>query len=276
MNGFESLTFMDSELNKVYDIELNSDGYSWYNPDLWFNQNEFLVVSNRIVDDDKSREYLFSAYKMNTSGDILEEVILDRKDTLDYLARKKSLAYYNDSTVYIAGFQSYNQLWTTEPSTAVVYMLDMDMNLLGRKDLGGDAYYDVWGAEATIDGGCLVYGTRYTNIGFYEKDIHIWKLLREDFELITKLTDQPVAVLDSKVWPNPANDVLHISLEGLQTGSDFRLRIYNIAGQKYFDKAFKAAAAAVQCHIEVLPAGTYVYELQTFAGQVGSGKFIKQ
>jgi len=25
-----------------------------------------------------------------------------------------------------------------------------------------------------------------------------------------------------------------------------------------------------------LPAGTYVYELQTFAGQVGSGKFIKQ
>jgi hypothetical protein len=150
------------------------------------------------------------------------------------------------------------------------------MNLIGRVSLGGDANYVLWGITTTPDSGVLAYGTRYKNEGSFARDIHVRKFLREDFEIITQLTDQSAATFDSKVWPNPANNLLYVSLDGLETGSDFRLRIYNIAGQKYFDKAFKATAAAVQCHIEVLPAGTYVYELQTADGQVGGGKFIKQ
>ncbi|MFA6786675.1 MAG: T9SS type A sorting domain-containing protein, partial [Bacteroidales bacterium] len=80
----------------------------------------------------------------------------------------------------------------------------------------------------------------------------------------------------SKAWPNPADDVLHISLENLPQDSEFRLQIYNTAGQKYFDKALTASANSVQCHIGVLPAGNYVYQLQTASGKAGSGTFIKQ
>jgi hypothetical protein len=104
----------------------------------------------------------------------------------------------------------------------------------------------------------------------------MWKFLREDFEIITRLTDQPAMALNNKAWPNPANDVLHINLDGLPTGSDFRLQIYNTAGQKFFDKALSATAGSVQCSIGVLPAGTYVYQLQTATGQAGSGTFIKR
>lgn len=278
LSGSESVNIMDKDMNitRISGIENDNSEWTCYSPGLWLNETEFLASINRIFHKDMSSEYQFAVYKINTSGEYLDELILDRRDTLEYVSRKKGMAFSADSMIFVSGFQSYNQLWTDIPSKPIVYMVDKHLNLLGRKELGGDAYYDTWGTIATSDGGCMIYGTRYINTGAYERDIHIWKLLREDFEIMTQLTDQPAVALNSRVWPNPANDLLHISLEGLETGSDFRLRIYNIAGQKYFDKAFKATAAAVQCHIEVLPAGTYVYELQTFAGQVGSGKFIKQ
>ncbi|MCK9452605.1 MAG: T9SS type A sorting domain-containing protein [Bacteroidales bacterium] len=276
-NGSESMDFMDKDMNISRSVNLETvHAGKRYSNNIWVNGNEFLMASNRIVDVDKKREYFFSIFRMNTSGEYLQELLLDRPDTLEYRAVRQAMVQANDSTIYVSGYQSHNIGWTTLPSTSIIYLIDTNMNLVGRVSLGGDANYVLWGITTTPDNGVLAYGTRYKNEGSFARDIHVRKFLREDFEIITQLTDQPAAALNSRVWPNPANDVLHISLEGLQTGSDFRLRIYNIAGQKYFDKAFKVTAEAVQCHIEVLPAGTYVYELQTAAGQASTGKFIKQ
>jgi hypothetical protein len=279
-SGSESMIFMDNNMNFSHSIGFSETSdvseRMRYSNGNWLSATEFLMVADRLVDLDRYREYYFSVSRMNTSGQYLGELHLDRPDTLEYHAIGKNLVIAIDSLIYVAGRQSYNDLWTTTPSVPIIYLIDKNLNLLGRKNLGGDAYYSLVGIEATLDNGVLAYGTRYINAGSFARDIHIWKLLREDFEIITELIDKPAAAIEHKVWPNPARDVLHISLEGLQTGSDFRLSIYNTAGQKYFDKAFKATAKALQCHIGVLPSGTYVYEIQTAAGQVGSGKFIKK
>jgi len=278
LSGFESVNIMDKDMNITRISRIESDNSEWtcYSPGFWLNDSEFLASINRIYHEDMSSEYQFAVYKINTSGEYLDMLVLDRRDTLEYVSRKKGMAFSADSMIFVSGFQSYNQLWTDIPSKPIVYMVDKHLNLLGRKELGGDAYYDTWGTVATTDGGCMIYGTRYINTGAYERDIHIWKLLREDFEIITRLTDQPAMAFNSKAWPNPADDELHISLDGLPTGSNFRLQIYNTAGQKFFDKALTATAGSVQCSIGVLPAGTYVYQLQTTAGEAGSGTFIKQ
>ncbi|MCK9451234.1 MAG: T9SS type A sorting domain-containing protein [Bacteroidales bacterium] len=276
--GQESINFMDLDMNITSSINISDvDGDFRYTNGNWISSDEFLMLADRIVRNDKDKEYFFSVFRVNTAGQNLQELELDRPDTLEYYAHCKNMVVAPDSLIYVGGKQSYNTI-TSTPSYPIIYLIDKDLNLIGRKEFGGDGNYSLMGIEATPDNGCFAYAERYNihNKWYYERDIVMWKFLRKDFEIITQLTDKPAAVLNSKVWPNPALDVLHISLDGLQTGSDFRLRIYNTAGQKYFDKAFKATAEAVRCHIEVLPAGTYVYELQTADGQVGGGKFIKQ
>lgn len=276
-NGYQEILILDHEFSIIESFDISQDG----NPsgkqysDVWLNETEFLMTRNGITDSRK-REYYATVSRLNTSGELLQELILDRPDTTEYIAWYKSMSYRNDSTIYIGVNQSYNTIWEAIPMKSVVYIIDKDMNLLGRKDLGGDTSYEIISMVATEDDGCMLFGGRYVNNSAPDRDIYIWKVLREDFEIITRLTDQPAMALNNKAWPNPADDVLHISLDGLPTGSDFRLQIYNTAGQKFFDKALTATAGSVQCSIGVLPAGTYVYQLQTTAGEAGSGTFIKQ
>ncbi|HOI31485.1 MAG TPA: T9SS type A sorting domain-containing protein [Bacteroidales bacterium] len=276
--GQESLNFLDMEMNITSSVNISDlDGHKRYTNGNWLNSDEFLMLSNWILDDDKGREYLFSVFRVNTSGQYLQELHLDRPDTLEYAAYFTNLVVAPDSLIYVGGFQSYNNVSST-PSNCIIYLIDKELNLIGRKNFGGDANYTLMGIEATSDGGCFAYAlqTNMHDRWYYERDVVMWKFLREDFEIITQLTDQPAMALNSKAWPNPADDELHISLDGLPTGSDFRLQIYNTAGQKFFDKALTVTAKSVQCRIGVLPAGTYVYQLQTATGQVGSGTFIKQ
>jgi hypothetical protein len=276
--GQESLNYMDLEMNITSSVNISDlDGHKRYTNGNWLSSDEFLMLANWILDDDKGSEYLFSVFRVNTSGQYLQELQLDRPDTLEYAAYFTNLVIAPDSLIYVGGFQSYNDVSST-PSYCIIYLIDKDLNLIGRRDFGGDANYSLRGIEATSDGGCFAYALQ-TNIHdrwYYERDVVMWKFLREDFEIITRLTDQPAMALNNKAWPNPANDVLHINLDGLPTGSDFRLQIYNTAGQKFFDKALSATAGSVQCSIGVLPAGTYVYQLQTATGQAGSGTFIKR
>ncbi len=276
--GQESLNFMDLDMNITSSVNISDmSGLYRYSNGNWLSSDEFLMLSNRVLDDDKGREYLFSVFRLNTNGQYLQELQLNRPDTIEYAAYFTNLVVAPDSLIYVGGYQSYNDVSST-PSYCIIYLIDKDLNLIGRKNFGGDANYSLRGIEATPDNGCFAYALR-TNIHnkwYYERDVVMWKFLREDFEIITQLTDQPATALSNKVWPNPADDVLHISLDGLPLDSDFRLKIYNTAGQKYFDKAFIATANSLQCRIDVLPAGTYMYEIQTASGQAGSGKFIKR
>jgi len=276
-SGYQELLFLDHEFNIIESFDISQDGnlsgqqYS----DVWLNETEFLMTRNGIIDSRK-REYHATVSRLNTSGVLLQELLLDRPDTTEYIAWYKSMSYRNDSTIYIGVNQSYNTIWEAIPMKSVVYIIDKDMNLLGRKDLGGDTSYEIISMVATEDDGCMLFGTRYMNNSAPDRDIYIWKILREDFEIITSVEDYPLDKIAAKVWPNPADDLLHISLEGFEAGQDFRLRIYNTAGQKYLDKALAANGNTVQCQIGVLPTGTYVYEIISKERQVGNGKFIKK
>jgi hypothetical protein len=234
------------------------------------------MVADLIEHYDKGKEYYFSVFRVNTSGQSLQELKLDRPDTLEYHSPCRNLVVATDSLIYVGGSQSYNA-FTSRPNRSVIYLIDRDLNLLGRKNFGGDGNDFLMGIEATPDNGCFAYAERF-NVGSdsFECDIYMLKFMREDFELITSVEDYLLDKIAAKVWPNPADHLLHISLEGLEAGQDFRLRIYNTAGQKYLDKALTASGNTVQCRIDVLPSGTYVYEIVSNNKQAGSGKFIKK
>jgi hypothetical protein len=278
-NAIPSVLILDSEMEILssYSFQIYPSPLSQrLSTAKWLNETDFLMAGTRQLQDERYIDNYIAVFRMNTSAELFEELMLTVPDTSIYRAWNRSITEANDSTIYVAGFQAFADIST--PNAVYLFLIDSQMNLLGRKSFYiGDDQYQVWGTLAMPDDGCLmtISKMRSGEQGYLERDVYIRKYLREDFEIITQLTDQPAMALNSKAWPNPADDVLHINLDGLPQNSDFRLQIYNTAGQKYFDKGLTATAKSVQCQIGVLPAGTYVYQLQTATGQVGSGTFIK-
>lgn len=277
LNGAESMDFMDKDMNISHGIELSAvKGSERQGNNIWLSASEFLMAANRIVDFEGKREYFFSVFRVNTSGEYLQELPLDRPDTLEYRAYRQAMVRANDTTIYVTGHQSYNLGWTTIPSTSVIYLIDIDMNLIGRKSFGGDANYTLWGVAATPDDGALVYGTRYVQAGSYARDIHVWKFLREDFEIITNIEQLPEALPPAKAWPNPASDEVNIGLNAFAQGQNVRFRIYDAQGQKYVDKQISVSGNNLRTGIGPLPPGLYVYELEGSDGMKQGGKFLKE
>ena len=233
------------------------------------------MTESKVDHSGPSDEYLIAINRIDTSAQFYNELILNHNDTIEYIAVLKSMAYSDDTTIYVSGYQSYNYPWLTIPSKVFVYLIDKDMNLRGHLDLGGDANYESWGTIATPDNGCLIYGTRYDDTtGMSERDIHIWKVLREDIFLYTSVEKHPES--EPGVYPNPVRDVLNITLDGRYSGQTVRFRIYNTLGARFLDRQLHLDGNQIRTQTCNLPSGVYLYELVDENGEKLTGKFIKQ
>jgi hypothetical protein len=276
------LLFLDKDLNILY---YNMFGNNYFgmtgqycSSQYWCSDTSFLMSTDNHWDNDdlKDEEYI-AVYLVDTAANIHQELVLNKPDTADYSAWHHSMAYANDSTIYIGGFQIYLGFWMTDPTIVELYMIDKNMNLLGYKELGGDANYEVWGILATDDDGCLVYGTCYDNPnGEPERDIHIWKVLRDNINLITSIETLELPEKSAKVWPNPALDELFISLDQFNSLHEIKLQIYNISGRKMTDRKIMGQGNVIKISVTNLDEGTYIFNVATVNGEIKSGKFIKQ
>ncbi len=212
-------------------------------------------------------------YNIDTALRYHKSLVLDKPDTSDYPAWRTSMAYANDSTVYIGGFINYLEFYPTEPNCIELYLIDTGLNLLGYKEFGWDANYDVWGMVATSDNGCLLYGNIRTEENTTESDVHIIKVRREDFDISTKVKTVKSMAGYTKVWPNPARNRLHIELPEA-VGNSFVFQILDLAGKTYTRRKVEGNGNLLEINIQPLPAGTYVYQI-TGNGHKISGKFIK-
>ena len=81
------------------------------------------------------------------------------------------------------------------------------------------------------------------------------------------------------LFPNPANDVLNIRLDGNQDNysGEAELEIYSINGQRVYNDQLNNIDLnwGIQIHVENLMPGHYQVRLITPDGRVGRAKFIK-
>lgn len=75
-----------------------------------------------------------------------------------------------------------------------------------------------------------------------------------------------VNISETKIYPNPANDVIHIDYDGHQNGKAY---IYSILGEQV--KEVTITAGANRVHIADLPAGIYIIKIN-----LNTFKFIKR
>ncbi|MBC8487475.1 MAG: T9SS type A sorting domain-containing protein [Bacteroidetes bacterium] len=276
-NNHNELLFIDTDLNilKINNwatIDMDGDVSS----DFWCTDTSFLVSGRGSWNMDGYYEYFINVYLMDTSANIHQELVLNKNDTIDYSAWRNSMAYANDSTIYIGGFQNPFGFWLTDPTIVELYVIDKNMNLLGYKELGGDANYEVWGIIATDDDGCLIYGTSYTNDSVPERDVHIWKVLREEINIITKITETNQNIPNFDIYPNPAVNEVNLKLNKNKSWDNLTFSIFTIDGKKVFQKQIQGKGNMLNINISNLSEGIYVYRIFEKNNLITNGKFIKK
>jgi len=277
IGGNNELLFLDPEFNilKVNyisnDIGINGDLSS----DYWVTDTSFLMSGFNSWYMESYHEYYLATYLVDTSAVIHQELVMNRNDTTDYTAWRKSMAYANDSTIYIGGFQIYMGFWITDPTIVELYVIDKNMNLLGYKELGGDANYELWGIIATDDDGCLLYGTRYDNPDVHQRDVHIWKVLRKDIDITTRITEITEASSKVKMYPNPVMDELNIHLPFDNSQTNVVVSISTLEGKTIFHKKITEQGNMVSLDVRNLQNGLYVLNVIDNQTLLYSEKIIK-
>ncbi|RLD91137.1 MAG: hypothetical protein DRJ09_01985 [Bacteroidetes bacterium] len=241
--------------------------------DHWLNDTTYMYSCANTDLNSSNLEERICVFNIDTALRYHKSVVLDKPDTSDYPAWRTSMAYANDSTVYIGGFINYLEFYPTEPNCIELYLIDTGLNLLGYKEFGWNANYDVWGMVATSDNGCLLYGNVRTEENTTESDVHIIKVRREDFDITTTVKTIENVAGHAKLWPNPARNKLHIELPET-VGKSFEFQILNLEGKTYTRRKVAGNGNVLDINIQPLPAGTYVYHI-TGNGHKISGKFIK-
>ncbi len=256
------------------DINFRSQGSS----DHWLSDSSYLYSASISYPDKMGKnETAIGVFEIDTNMNILQHQYLYRPDTIEYAAWINSMAYANDTTIYIGGFQSVMNPWANEPTILEMYVVDKELNLLGYKDYGADANNQLFGIMPTSDGGCLMYATRFDNEGIPERDIRIIKLLREDIELeISPLTatEETLKQVGYKAYPNPATEMISIPLLEYSNNNK-RISLFTIEGKKVLDRKVTGEGNVLQVDIHSLTPGIYIYQISAEGEKTVKGKFFK-
>lgn len=278
-NNHNELLFLDPDLNI---LEVNQFGNEdigisgILSSDIWLSDTSFLLSGYNSFFMGTYWEPYIGVYLVDTSAVVHQELVLNKNDTADYPAKHNSMAYANDSTIYIGGYQTWIDPWTTEPTIAELYVIDKNMNLLGYKELGGDKNYEVWGIIAADDDGCLIYGTKHDNDSVPERDVQIWKVLRDDINILTELSESKEEVLDIMVYPNPVIDEIYILLDQNNDWNNMTLSIFMLNGKKVFQQQISGEGNLLRANLQNLNSGLYIIQISSFNQIFYSKKIIKK
>jgi len=278
-NGHDELLFLDTDLNILDINQFGNDDHRIsgdLSSDYWVTDTSFILSGRNSWDMGTYTEYWIGVYLVDTSAVFHHELVLNKNDTIDYAAWRNSMAYANDTTIYIGGFENPFGFWLTDPSIVELYVIDKDLNLLGYKELGGDANYEIWGIIATDDDGCLLYGTKYDNDTVPERDIHIWKVLRDEINIITEVSELQEKPETISVYPNPAIDYLNIELDQSNNWNNLTLSIFKIDGKKVFQKQINEKGNQLKVNLQNLISGLYVLHISKSNKIIYSEKILKK
>ena len=239
--------------------------------DHWYNDEEALFFSSR--GDYEHNKLRVS--RVNTQGEFLDFICLnERPDTIDDAATSRCMAAANDSTFY---FLFHSHTWILHPGIGCVYQLNERQEIVGRHLDDEHQCYQSRLVLPTADNGCIVV---YDSCVYQMQPniMHpvIKKLAPDDFEQVfLSVEPTPVNPLQhSSVFPNPANDVIHIPMLGIGK-TNRRFRIIDTRGLIVTDRIVNTDDSILRIDISRLKPGIYQGQYYTADGVLQSEKFIK-
>lgn len=275
-NNVESVFYIDDDLNYVsFDCIDNLNNY----PDLlypkfmcvdhWFDENGFLmtVQSSRTSGINEWCPYVL---KMDVDMNVIDMLNLERVDTTDYVSQYRSMSYVDSNTIYISTFEYRKMVEVSIPNKVVVYLINDELELLGRKELEKEHFFNVLYIQPTIDKGCIVQG--YVDDGMRKQAI-ICKLEKSDFGITTDVIEW--CPYDVNVYPNPVSSSLSIDIENIEEES-LNVKIFDMKGRRYLDEDVVLKGNVILIEVKSLPSGLYLYYIEDDRGRCIRNFFIKE
>lgn len=207
-------------------------------------------------------------FRMTTDGVVTDSVLYGRDGARDRVAPFGSISASEDRIFCLSmqGVGNGTLHWFSSfPVNACLSIMDYDMNLISQTYLDDEACYTGCEVKATSDGGCIFIATRYDYMaGNLERDLVVVKT--DSNGIFTWTTEIPLPDLPNGIYPNPANEYIHIK-DKFIPGT---LQIFDMNGNQVLDAVAKSAV-----DISNLASGNYVYRIFDEKGMVSSvGKMV--
>ena len=186
----------------------------------------------------------------------------------DHVSRRKSIAA-TDEHIFILFSRNIDMgiidWFVPHEVKACLYTLDYDFNIINETYLDDEACYNTCNLKTTSDGGCIFLSSRYDyQAGIQEKDIVVVKT--DSNGIFTWTTEIPLPDLPNGIYPNPANEYIHIKDQFIPG----TLQIFDMNGKQVREAEAKSAV-----DISNLASGNYVYRIFDEKGMVSSvGKMV--
>jgi len=233
--------------------------------------NKDLIVAGKGFDYNLFSSKLFTVFKYDTNYNLVNRVNLTDPDTVINPGWAENLSISNNQEICLAGsFDNAIGMFTSHYCWVYLAKLDMNLNLISERYMGGDASYDVYSLTATDDGGIAVGGFRYDYLtnGPDEGDAFLFKT---DAGLwVNTAENSSLQVHSVLVYPNPGVDGFKIRTA--LKGATFKL--FDNYGRMVFVQ--KINGLITEINAESLPSGGYYWQMFQDDKIVDKGKWIKQ
>ncbi len=175
-------------------------------------------------------------------------------------------------------YQWINDNWEIAARLNEIYNERKFKTLIAREEYNNNQWDTIWGSKYSYE----YLGSIWKVMYLYEYDTTIMKWVPtfnhvlSDFTYIlnTPEIESSNKTPGLKIIPNPAKNTVLVRLND-KTDRIKSVRLYNISGQKIFEKTFQDKRQQEYLNISALKKGVYILQVITTDNMILNGKFVK-
>ncbi|MEA3504649.1 MAG: T9SS type A sorting domain-containing protein [Bacteroidota bacterium] len=254
---------LDSNFNIV---DENNTGVILEHDAEWVNDTAYVLCGS----DYKNDTMYITVKVMDTNMVVHEELLFKHNSSKDqHVGVFNGLSFIDNEHFYLGGSTHVNSTYMPSPTYIMLNKLNTTLHKEWQKYYGGDARYVLYSMRATLDGGCIMTGTRYDwNIQNNERDIFIMKI--NENGVFTSVDEGDFQVAEAIIYPNPGTDKLYI--QSAFPVKEFQMN--DINGRMVLKQHINSVTYGVD--VSQLNSGIYLYQIIGIDGKIQRGKWIKR
>jgi len=177
----------------------------------------------------------------------------------------------NDKGILYTG--AYDTPFLNQSNGFFIIQLDTSLHKNWEIYFGSkDQYrYAVYGILATQDGGALIYGSRYEDLGNKVFNAYMVKVNSEGNITETNNIDAS-QLITIKTYPNPSDGPLSLDIKGITGKAD--IRIFDMSGNNVYVQP-GITDGATTLDLSDLVSGTYIYKVYQKNKVLCTGQWVK-
>lgn len=274
VSGVNSIFYVDENFTLISCNSIdNPDNYPNYIRPYFISVGKMddnsILMSMQTRSTVSKAEYCPLVLRVDRDMNILDSIKFERYDVTDYVSQYNSIVYVNPNVIYVSSFE-VKDMFGTAPNTALVYLIDERLNMLGRKTFELGFFMNILYIQPTVDGGCIVQA-------YYEREFDkvsvICKLSVDDFRDDVGV-DEYKTEFGVESYPNPVSSILNIHVEDFKD-KKIRVMICDISGRRYLEKYVYIDDKILTLDLSSLKQGSYCYNITDDSNNVITKTFIK-